>query len=211
MIHPSKRISGRNQFLSVIFALFLRELKTRFGERRFGAFWVLFEPLLHLLIFLFVFVFLRNRMMPQVPFELFLITGLTPYFIFQHIVTGLMSSIDANKALFAYRPVKPIDTYLTRAILEVLIYGIVFAIIIAGFGFFMGIDIAIYHPLMFMSIFLILVLMGFAFGIIASLIVHVFPTAKIIIRVLMMPLYFLFGNYVSSMDYSISVSSLFRI
>ncbi len=36
-------------------------------------------------------------------------------------------------------------------------------------------------------------MMGFAFGIIASLIVDVFPTAKIIIKVLMMPLYFLSG------------------
>ena len=193
MIKTSKRISARDQFVSVLFALFLRELKTRFGEKRFGAFWVIGEPLLHLLMLLSVFVFLRTRMMPQVPFELFLITGLVPYFVFQHIVTGLMSCIDANKALFAYRPVKPIDAYLTRVILEVLIYGIIFVVMIIGFGFFMGLDIVIYHPLMFMSIFFMLILMGFAFGVGASLIVDVFPTAKIIIKVSMMPLYFLSG------------------
>ncbi len=193
MVKTSKRISAREQFLSVLFALFVRELKTRFGDRRFGAFWVIGEPLLHLLILLFVFVFLRNRMMPQVPFELFLITGLIPYFVFQHIVTGLMSCIDANKSLFAYRPVKPIDAYITRVILEVLIYSTIFILMLSGFGFFMGLSIFISQPLLFLGVFLTLILMGFAFGVIASLIVDVFPTAKIIIKVLMMPLYFLSG------------------
>lgn len=193
MIKPSKRVAAREQFFSVLFALFIREVKTRFGERRFGPLWVIGEPLLHLVVLLLVFVFIRTRMMPQVPFELFLVTGLIPYFIFQRTVTGLMASIDANKALFAYRPVKPIDTYITRLILETLIYLCVFVVIIFGFGFFMGLDITIYHPLMTIGVFFILLAMGFAFGIIASLIVDVFPTAKIIIKVLMMPLYFLSG------------------
>ncbi len=193
MIKPSKRVAAREQFFSVLFALFIREVKTRFGERRFGPLWVIGEPLLHLLVLLSVFVFIRARMMPQVPFELFLVTGLIPYFIFQRAVTGLMASIDSNKALFAYRPVKPIDTYITRLILETLIYLCVFVVIIFGFGFFMGLDISIYHPLMTLGIFFVLLTMGFAFGIIASLIVDVFPTAKIIIKVLMMPLYFLSG------------------
>lgn len=193
MKKTSKRISAREQFLSVLFALFIRELKTRFGDRRFGALWVIGEPLLHLLVLLLVFSFLRGSMMPQVPFELFLVIGLIPYFIFQHIVKGLMSSIDANKSLFAYRPVKPIDSYITRLILETLIYLSILILILFIFGFFKGLDIVIYHPLMFLGVFCLLITMGFAFGIIASLIVHIFPTAKIIINVLMMPLYFLSG------------------
>ena len=193
MKQTSKRISAFNQFTSVIFALFLRELKTRFGDRRFGAFWVIAEPLIHVCFYLVLFVVIRSRMMPQVPFALFLITGLIPYFIFQHTVTGLMSCIDANKALFAYRPVKPIDAYLTRVILEVIIYSTVFAVIIFGFGFFMDLDIIIYHPLKFLGIFSILIVMGFSFGVGASLLVDVLPTAKIIIKVSMMPLYFLSG------------------
>lgn len=193
MAKAIKKISPFDQFISVLFALFLRELKTRFGEKRFGAFWMFGEPLLHISIYLFIFVYLRNSMLPQVPFELFLITGMIPYFIFQHLVTGLMSSIDANKSLFAYRPVKPIDTYLTRVVLEVIISLTVFCVIIFAFGFFKELDIIIYHPLMFIGILLLLIIMGFSFGVIASLIAHVLPNAKIIIKLSMMPLYFLSG------------------
>lgn len=189
----NKKFSTFDQFTSVLFALFLRELKTRFGAKRFGAFWVIGEPLLHIMFLLFIFVFLRSRMMPQVPFELFLITGLIPFFIFKNIVMGLMSSIDANKALFSYRPVKPIDTYITRVILEVLIYTSVFSVILLIFGFFGGFDISIARPLEVFGVFMLLVMMGFTFGIIASLLAHVFSITKTIISFMMTILYFLSG------------------
>jgi capsular polysaccharide transport system permease protein len=179
------------QFLLVILALFLRELKTRFGRIRFGVFWTIAEPMVHVLILLFIFAFIRNRMMPQVPFELFLITGLIPFFLFRHIVTGLMASIDANKSLFAYTPVKPIDTYITRTILEVVIYTIIFAIIILGFGFWGGLDVSISNPLGVLAIFAVIILTGFSFGICASILYDIFPTTKIVFNVIMRFLYFL--------------------
>lgn len=182
-----------DQFTSVLFALFIRELKTRFGDRRFGALWVIVEPSLHLIVILMVFSFIRSHTATQTPFELFLVVGILPFFLFRKIVTGLMSSIDQNKALFAYRPVKPIDTYISRLILETLIYSSIFLLILFVFGFFMGLDIVVYHPLMFLGVFSLLLLMGFALGIVASLIVSFFPTAKIIINALMLPLYFLSG------------------
>jgi capsular polysaccharide transport system permease protein len=179
------------QFLLVILALFLRELKTRFGQVRFGVFWTIAEPMVHIVILLLVFVFIRNRMMPQVPFELFLITGLIPFFLFRHIVTGLMTSIDANKSLFAYTPVKPIDTYITRTILEVAIYVVIFAIIILSFGFWSELDVSISNPLNVLAIFAVIVLMGFSLGICASILYSIFPLTKMVLNIVMLPLYFL--------------------
>ncbi|MBV5277781.1 MAG: ABC transporter permease [Campylobacteraceae bacterium] len=218
----NKRFSAFDQFISVLFALFLRELKTRFGEKRFGAFFVIAEPLLHVMFLLFIFVFIRSRMMPQVSFELFLITGLIPFFIFKNIVMGLMSSIDANKALFAYRPVKPIDTYITRTILEVIIYMVVFSVIIFAFGFFGGLDVSIARPLEVLGVFCLIVLMGFSFGIIASLLAQVFPITKMIVGIVMSVLYFLSGimyplwiipsNYLSHLQWNplLHLVELFR-
>jgi capsular polysaccharide transport system permease protein len=179
------------QFISVIFALFLRELKTRFEQRRFGVFWTIAEPMVHIVVLLFVFVFIRTRMMPQVPFELFLITGLIPFFTFRSIVTGLMGSIKANKALFAYTPVKPIDTYITRTIMEVVIYSVMFFIILFYFGFLAELDVSMSNPFALMLIFALFVLMGFSFGMIASILESIFPLTKIIVQTLLLPLYFL--------------------
>ncbi|MDR1284859.1 MAG: ABC transporter permease [Campylobacteraceae bacterium] len=184
-------ISPFKQFTSVIFALFLRELKTRFGGRRFGVFWTFVEPAVHLVIILLVFSFLRARMMPQVPFELFLLTGIAPFFLFRHIATGLMSSINANKALFAYSPVKPIDAYITRTILETVIYTIIFAVILFVLWFWGGFDVSIANPVGAIALYLLIILMGFSLGIIASIASSIFPSVKIIMNIILLPLYFL--------------------
>ncbi|MDR1460644.1 MAG: ABC transporter permease [Campylobacteraceae bacterium] len=191
MKQKSIYISPFKQFMSVIFALFLRELKTRFGERRFGVFWTFVEPAVHLVIMLLIFSFLRARMMPQVPFELFLLTGIAPFFLFRHIATGLMSSTNANKALFAYSPVKPIDTYITRTILESVIYTVIFAIILFILWFWGGFDVNIANPLGAIALYFLIILFGFSFGIIASIASSIFPSVKIIMNIILLPLYFL--------------------
>ncbi|MDR1554516.1 MAG: ABC transporter permease [Campylobacteraceae bacterium] len=191
MIKKAVYKSPFKQFTSVIFALFLRELKTRFGERRFGVFWTFVEPSIHLIILLLVFSFLRTRMMPQVPFELFLLTGIVPFFLFRHIATGLMSSIDANKALFAYAPVKPIDTFITRTILESVIYTIIFAVILFILWFWGEFDISIANPFGVVALYFLIILFGFSFGIIASIASTVFPSIKIVMNIILLPLYFL--------------------
>mgnify|MGYP001545718786 FL=1 len=76
----------------VVEALFLRELKTRFGKnRRLGYFWVVGEPMTHILFFLVIFTLIRARTIPQVPIEMFLVTGFVPFFMFRNIVTQIMA------------------------------------------------------------------------------------------------------------------------
>ncbi|MDR0408538.1 MAG: ABC transporter permease [Campylobacteraceae bacterium] len=184
-------ISPFKQFISVIFALFLRELKTRFGGRRLGVFWTFTEPAIHLVVMLLVFSFLRARMMPQVPFELFLLAGIAPFFLFRHIATGLMSSIDANKALFAYSPVKPIDVYITRTILESVIYTVIFAVILFVLWIWGGFDVSIANPFGVVALYFLIIVFGFSLGVIASIASSIFPSIKIIMSIILLPLYFL--------------------
>lgn len=150
--------------MNVIKALFLRELKTRFGETKLGYFWVFFEPMLHFLILIFIFTFIRNRMVPGVPFEVFLITGIVPFFLVRHIVFNIMDGAEANKSLFFYRPVTPMHVYLSRALLEIFIYSGVFFIMMFVAGWFFGLP-AIPHDFLgaFAGVFL-LVLMAFSLG-----------------------------------------------
>lgn len=180
-------------FCSVVFALFLREIKTRFGETKLGYAWVIIEPMLHIVFLILVFSFISDRMMPQVPFVLFMITGLIPFFLFKNIAKALMGSIKANTALFAYRPVRPFAVYVARMLLECVIYGAIFGIILAVIWWFDFVPFSITHPLELMGTTAFIILFALAFGIVLSLINHIFPSIKIIIDVLFSLLYFLSG------------------
>lgn len=132
-------------------------------------------------------------MMPQVPYVMFLITGTIPYYIFQHIITGLMSSIDANKSLFAYGPVKPFDTYISRTILEVMIYSSIFIIISFVLGWVFGIDITIYHPLEALLSLSMIVIMAFAVGVGVSVLTFFFPFFQVVVKIMLFVLYLTSG------------------
>lgn len=180
-------------FRSVVLALFIRELKTRFGESRLGYAWVIIEPMLHIVMLLVIFSVVRDRMMPQVPFSLFLITGLIPYFLFQHIANALMGSIPANLALFSYKPVRPIAVYATRTMLETLIYGTIFGIILLAFWWFDLAPVQIGFPLELFGISGLIILFSVAVGIGLSILIHKFPSLKMAVKIMFMLLYFLSG------------------
>ena len=46
---------------AVFLALFIRELKTRFGKYRLGFFWAMIEPIVHILVLTILFSLLRDR------------------------------------------------------------------------------------------------------------------------------------------------------
>ena len=207
---------------NVVSALFLRELKTRFGESRLGYLWIIIEPMMHIVMLLVIFSVFSNRMMPQVPFPLFLVTGLVPYFLFQHIVNSLIGSIPANLALFSYKPVRPIAVYITRTMLETLIYSVIFVLILIGYFWFGILSVNIAFPLELMGVTILIVMFSMAIGIALSLLVHKIPSAKIAVKIVFTLLYFLSGimyplwivpsEYVTYLEYNpvLHLIELFR-
>lgn len=116
-----KARGGLQVMYASIRALLLRELQTRFGQYRLGYLWVFLEPLLTIGFMVLLFSTIRQRMAPGIEFEVFLINGIIPFFMFR---TGVMfgtSAVESNKGLFSYRSVKPIDALLARNILELLL------------------------------------------------------------------------------------------
>ena len=187
------KLDNFSAFRNVVLALFIRELKTRFGGSKLGYAGVIVEPLLHIVFLILVFSFLRGQMMPQIPFILFMITGLIPYFLFKNIASSLMGSIKGNLALFSYKPVRPFAVYVARTILEVMIYGAIFGIVLGVIWWFDIVPFHIAHPLELLGSIALIVLFAMTFGIILSLVDHVFPSIKIIVNVLLSLLYFLSG------------------
>lgn len=183
-------MASYSSFQTVVTALFIRELKTRFGESKFGYVWILLEPLSHIVLMLIVFSVIMGTTISNIPFSLFLVTGMIPFFLFKNIVMNLMNGISANKALFAYQPVKPIAVYAARSLLEAIIYFTIFVLILGMFWWFGLADATIGHPFEILLAFIMIVLFGISMGIPLSIAVHSFPSLKLVVSVGMTILYF---------------------
>lgn len=177
---------------SVVFALVLREMSARVGGQWVGAIWTVFEPLAHVLMLVTVFGLLRARSMPGIEYPVFLATGLIPFFFFQKLVTRLLDAIDANRGLFAYRQVKPIDALVGRAIVETLMNLIVYLVTLLILAW-VGYHVLPGKPLEVMGVTALIALFGLSFGTLTAVLSHDRPRLRSIIRLLFLPLYLASG------------------
>ncbi|AGH81025.1 polysialic acid transport protein KpsM [Psychromonas sp. CNPT3] len=121
-----------------VHALMMREIKTRFGSNRLGYFWAIAEPIAAVAVMGLIFSLLGRHSVANVPVVLFLFAAMLPFNLFQNLMNQLSSAVDANKALMAYRQVSAIDPVITRIIIELATYLVVYFIIfsfLAWFGF----------------------------------------------------------------------------
>lgn len=148
---------------SAIRALLLRELQTRFGQYRLGYLWVFLEPLFSIGLLVLLFGTIMQRTLPNIEYEIFLINGIIPFFMFKSGVIQALGATQANKGLFSYRPVRPIDALLARNILELLLKFIAYAffsITFLWFGYSISFD---YIPqLLFYWILLFIFMVSFS-------------------------------------------------
>lgn len=188
---PRKRTAWEIQ-RAVLFALVLREMKQRVGGQWIGAIWTVFEPLAHTMVMLTILGFVRGRLIPGVEYPVFLVTGLIPYFYFQHLTMRLMDGIEANRGVYAYRQVKPIDALLSRAVVETLMNLLVYALTL-GILAWLGFHVLPALPLELISVHILIGLLGLSTGLLAAVVAHDRPRVKSFIRISFMPLYFITG------------------
>lgn len=177
---------------SVIFALVLREARARFGERRMGAVWTLVEPVCHLLIFTLLFSLIRGRTVAGVEYPVFVLVGMAPFLLYRNTALRLMDSLRENRSLFAYKQIKPLDTYVARVLVETCISATVYSILVFGFAWF-GFNMAVSNPLQWLATLAIGLLFTFGLGMVLALVTHALPSIKPVIRMAFFPLYFISG------------------
>lgn len=189
-------IAAPRSSLSVTFAvwsaLFLREAVARLSATR-GA-WVLIvlEPVLHVGFMLMVFGALRAHNMINADTAVWLVLGLSSYFTVQNVFQRAMGAIDANRALFAYRQVRPIDTVIVRAGLESLLGLIILVFLLLILGY-LGRPIIPDQFLEACAAFFGLILCGLGIGLIISVSNHLVPETGSLLNFLFKPLYFISG------------------
>lgn len=177
---------------AVLFALFLREIRSRVGNQWIGAVWTLFEPLAHTLTTVSILGFLRGIVLPGLEYPVFLVTGLLPYFLFQNLILRLMDGIDANKGLFAYRQVKPLDCLVTRAWVETLMNILVYAFTL-GLLAWMGLHAWPDNPLAMLSVQVVIFFLGAGVGLLCAVLGHERPRLRSFFRMALAPLYLASG------------------
>jgi ABC-type polysaccharide/polyol phosphate export permease len=118
----------------VIYALILRETRTRFGDSILGYGWALLEPILHIATLSLAFaILMRGRPPIGAQFFVFYYTGLIPYHIFVHASSNMTFAITSNGPLLQLPLVKTIDVIVARGLLELVTDLLVAGLILTGF------------------------------------------------------------------------------
>jgi capsular polysaccharide transport system permease protein len=182
---------------AVVFALFLREMKTRFGSQRFGYFWAILEPAAIILVFWAMFGITLRDGISGVDYPMFLLTGMLPYQLFTTILNKSMVAFESNQGLFNYRQVKPFDALVSRCLVECLVYLLVF-LILAAAGMALGFDAAVHDFLGLSLILLLLVWFSFSMGLLCAVIGTFAENFQKVVGIMMRPLFFSSGIFFSA-------------
>ncbi len=169
-------------------ALLLRELRARVGGQWVGALWTLFEPLAHVMLLVTLMGLVIGRSLPGIEYPVFLATGLVPFFLFQPTATRLMDGIEANRGLFAYRQVHPIDPLLSRGVVEVLMNAAVYAVTL-GILAWLGYHVVPTLPLQMLAVQCLTAVLGFGVGLLFAVLSHERPRVRTLLRMVSFPLY----------------------
>ena len=155
-------------FLAVQKALFIRELSMRFSTSKSGLFWTFFEPFMQVLAMVLVKLLLFGSASDSFDFGAFLALNFTAYNLFKNIIQRSINSFEANKALFIYKQVKPIDTIFARAMVEAYISAII-ALMFIAIGLYFGYDLNVKNlPMVVLGVVIIIL-----FAISASILIAV--------------------------------------
>jgi capsular polysaccharide transport system permease protein len=182
----------------VIYALFAREIRTGFNDK-LGLSWAVINPV----IFIFVLSFLRGKLVGDDSHTLSTFTFMAIGILFIQSFLQTMGSsaraIGKNKALFAFRQVQPISAVFAGALFEILVKTFVIMSIII-IMYFLGMDLQISNPLLFIACFFLLwifaVALGLLFGIAELFVKEVAKVRELLTR----PMFFISGTFFSLQD-----------
>jgi len=178
---------------AVVFAMVLREMQTRFSSRRLGGVWTLLEPILHLVLMMVIYTYIRSKNMPGMDLPVFLLFGVLPFLLFKNISLNMMDALEANRALFAYRQIQVVDAWIARFMVHFCISASVLLLVGFVMAFWGNYDLTIDAPLEWGLTWLVGLSLAFGLGMIYCTLAEVMPESKSIIRLAYFPLYLLSG------------------
>ena len=179
---------------SVVFAVFIRELKARFGRYSLGFIWALLEPLVFILTFSYVRGRFTGANMAGIAPVLFFASGVLTFLLFRNIITTSIGAVESNQGLFNYQRVKPADIVVARGLLETLV--ILFTAGLLFYGLYSaGYDFSWNSSLEVIGVLVCLLMLTGGLGLIVCVIGPLWPDSKVIVPMLIRPLFFISGIF----------------
>lgn len=182
----------------VVFALFLRELQSKFNDK-FGLGWAFLEPFVFILALSFLRSLLSDGDVHSVPLFIFMMIGLMGLQTFTSLMNGVSTSIRRNKPLYAFRQVQPLAAVITAAFLETVIKTVVLFFLIIAI-YLLEESFSIYDPLLLISLYVLLCIFGTSIGLCFAIASAFLPEIDKIKSMLSRPLLFISCVFFSLQD-----------
>lgn len=173
-------------------ALFLRSAVNSISTGRTAWFWLLVEPIMHIVILMMVFSILRVRTIGGINTAVWIMAGLLAFFMFRRTAAQSMNAVGINRKLFAYPQIRPVDPVLVHAGLEGFIMVNITIVLLAG-AWLYGLAVIPADPLVVIVALFGLWLIGVGSGLICSVAVELVPSLGSVIGFTLRSLYFLSG------------------
>ena len=119
----------------IIWALFLREILTRYGRHNIGFLWLFVEPMLFTVGVAALWSATRSVHGADLPIVAFAITGYSSVLLWRNMPARCIQAMQPNLGLLYHRNVRPLDIYLSRLMLEAGGAGISFVVLVLFFHF----------------------------------------------------------------------------
>lgn len=153
----------------VVFAIFVRDMITRFSTYTFGNIWLVLEPLLMMILFMILFGVRGRGAFGFAEPAVFIFAAFLPFrLLWNSTMKKIFGSLNNSKGLMEYRQVRLFDVFLARAFIEAGLFVVVGLIL--GFGLvWLGYDPWPDDPLRAFSYCVLLWLLAAAVGMLACM------------------------------------------
>ena len=175
-------------------ALMMREALTRFGRSRLGYLWAVIEPAAFIGVFLLLRAYVRQSVPIGESVVLFLLSGIVAARVVLSVAGKVTGAIEANRVLFVFPLVNPLDAVLGRWVLEVLT-GLVVLILFFGGLLALTDDVEIARFAVFTQAVLVAMVLGVSIGTFNAVLSAVVPSWARIWSMLSLPLFVTSGAF----------------
>lgn len=117
-------------------ALLMREILTRYGRHNIGFLWLFIDPMIFTGLIALVWSAMRTRHFDSISVVAFAVTGYSTVILWRTMVSRCIDAVEPNRALLFHRPVKVLDFYFARILLEAAGATISFVLLAALFTMF---------------------------------------------------------------------------
>ena len=161
----------------VLYALILRETKTRYGEHKLGFIWAFLEPMVMVALMYAIFGAMGSLATGNMHIALFMIVGFVPFSMLRDTMQQTQGAISQNTTLLGFPQVTTFDLILARALLEFAVLLAVFGIMMLGAGL-LGLDVRCENPLGVLAVCCLLWILGLGMAFTFASMAPIIPSTR---------------------------------